>query len=39
MKVVASGMDTLVIGFSVESYLNVDNFEVFEVVPEIWTGC
>ena len=28
MKVVASGVDTLVIGFSIESYLGIDNFEV-----------
>jgi hypothetical protein len=28
MKVVASGIDTLVIGFSIESYLDVNNFEV-----------
>jgi hypothetical protein len=28
MKVVASGIDTLVIGFSIESYLDIKNFEV-----------
>jgi len=28
MKVVASGIDTLVIGFSIESYLDISSFEV-----------
>lgn len=27
MKVVASGIDTLVIGFSIESYLDINDFE------------
>jgi len=32
MKVVASGIDTLVVGFAVESYLDVNNFDALSEV-------